>query len=135
MSTRVPDTRNKLDSNIGIKKKRPKNKSLTLKNLKNSFIPEVIRLKATRKESKGELFKARLGLSKSMAEAIRNAGGIDLIKYSFHPQEVADAVGEYKLLRKSRKKLIKKIQQDNRALSKVKRRSGKRATKSSSKKK
>lgn len=94
MSKKTPDTRNKLDNNKGSKpRKKPK-----LEKKKLSDLGRTSKVKVEKKVSKGQLFKAQHGYSKTM-------------KRNMHKHGVT-TVEEYKVVRKKRKQAERKIQQD-----------------------
>jgi len=105
---KYPDTRNKLDSNAGLNKKK-KNTKLTMGDLKiNSKKAEdpesPLKLKAEKKPSKGSQFKKAFGYSKTMKRNIRKnqltsiPGGLS-------------AVEQYRELRGRKAKVADKVRQ------------------------
>lgn len=108
---KAPDTRNKLDSNVGIKKRKKKETKFTMSEFKEvaplvklGVSPENSRRKP-KKLTKGQEFKEKYGFSKSMARAMRRNG-------IFLPQVVdnyvvAQAYEDYIALRKKKRKVAK----------------------------
>lgn len=102
---KAPDTRGKLDSNAGIKKRKKKENKFSMSEFKE--VAPLVKLgvapkKAERKPkklTKGQIFKQQHGYSKSMLRAMRRAG-LDPMAYS-------DSLNEYRALRKKRRKEAK----------------------------
>ena len=96
MSKSAPDTRNKLDSNKGLKRQP---KKTNLKEIKE--VLDGSKLKFTPKETKGMIFKRIMGYSKSTDRAMNRAGVVTL--------------EAYKEIRKARKLLERKARQKKHA--------------------
>lgn len=103
---KYPDTRNKLDSNKGIKNStvtvKKKSTKITMGDLRANVKTEnkeksPIKLTAEKKPSKGSLFKKRIGYSKTMKKNMKKRGVL--------------TVAEYRLMRKARKLAATKIRQ------------------------
>jgi hypothetical protein len=106
---KAPDTRNKLDSNVGIKKRKKKETRFTMSEFKEvaplvklGISPETTKRKP-KKLTKGEEFKLKFGFSKSMARAMRR-NGITVPKVVVgYGTEVIYAYKNYIALRKEKK--------------------------------
>lgn len=103
MSKSAPDTRNRLDSNKGLKKRQP------IKSLK--AVKEIIiepKLKFAPKETKGMIFKKTFGFSKSTKRAMRRVGITTPITVDGSGLNIEYAFEEYVKIRRARK-LTQKI--------------------------
>jgi hypothetical protein len=105
---KYPDTRNKLDTNAGLNKKK-KNTRLTMGDLKANVKKaeekeSPLKLKAEKKPSKGSLFKKAFGYSKTMKRNIRKN------QLSTVPGGLS-AVEQYRELRAKKAKIANKVRQ------------------------
>ena len=114
--SKAPDTRGKIDTQSNIKpRKKPVlkkknevtkgNRRVTLGDIQKEASP--LKLKKEKKPSKGQLFKAQHGYSKTMKRNLK-ANGLDINAFS-------DSINEYRAIRKKRKAAIRKIQQKKHA--------------------
>lgn len=109
MSKSAPDTRDKLDSNKGLKKK-PKPKLVTLGEIHTNFKDKSKR-KYIPKETKGQAFKRIMGFSKSTLRAMRRSG-ISLPKtLEGSVMAIEYALEEYRLIKKRRRFAQKMVRQ------------------------
>jgi len=119
------DTRNKLDDNSHLKQRRNNSKK-TFKSLKDELSdnnPSVIKLKKTKVPTKGQIFKATHGFSRSTYRAMKKRG----LAADFPTFEV------YKTLRRSIKKAARQLASKKRSDSVAIRKYGKDTSKNKKK--
>lgn len=106
MSTKAPDTRNRIDNQRNVTPRKKKTKIVTKKDLVDVFLEDhTAKISKEKKPTKGELFKKANGYSKTMK---RNLAKHDLS---------SNMIGNYKEIRKARKKIEKKAEQAKHAKS------------------
>jgi hypothetical protein len=103
MSKNAPDTRNKLDNN---KSNKPKRKPTVIKLTEIKRVidqPGVVKLKAEKKPTKGQLFKKENGYSKTMKRNLKKA---DL------SPNMIDIYKEKRKARKAKERKAKRIKRE-----------------------